>query len=87
MTAIELWDLTLKEIKDKISAPAYNQWFKPTMVGHIDGSTLVVLCEDEMQRNWLEARYTSLVSEIAYEIDNNFENVLFILHEKSGFLN
>src|SRR5699024_5696532 len=64
----ELWALTLENIKEHISKPSFETWLKDTKANKLDEDTLTIAAPNEFARDWLEGRYTNLISDILLEI-------------------
>ncbi|MDN4074974.1 MULTISPECIES: DnaA N-terminal domain-containing protein [Fictibacillus] len=87
MDAQILWDEILKEIKEKISGPNFETWFSTVIARNIEGNTLILLVDDPIQQEWLEARYTSTVLEAASKVKASIKHVAFIYREASPYIN
>ncbi len=58
----ELWDQTLAVVRGELNTPTFKTWFENTSpVGVID-ETLVIAVQNEFARDWLETRYSGLLS-------------------------
>ena len=68
----DLWNQTLSNIEKKISKPSFDTWLKSTKAHVLQGDTLIVTAPNEFARDWLEGRYSQLIS-----------GVLLILLEKN----
>lgn len=77
----ELWDNTLEAIKEKVSKPSYDTWLKNTKADQLTDDTLIVSAPNEFARDWLENRYTSLVSEAIFEVTGAKLNTKFVIPE------
>ncbi|TDQ38340.1 chromosomal replication initiator protein DnaA [Aureibacillus halotolerans] len=75
----ELWDKTLEEIKKKVSKPSYETWLKQTKAYELEQSTLIVTVPNDFARDWLEDKYTSLVSQTVEDITGDALDVRFII--------
>lgn len=75
----DLWDQVLKNIEHKISKPSFDTWLKYTEAYNLQGDTLVVAAPNEFARDWLEGRYTDLISGLLYEIVGENLEVKFII--------
>ncbi|WP_257347297.1 DnaA N-terminal domain-containing protein [Pseudalkalibacillus decolorationis] len=70
------WDEVLSFIEEKLSRPSFDTWFKSTK-GEIDGDTLTIVTGNDFSRDWLEARYRSLISEAFSKITGLTMNLTF----------
>ncbi|QTN01199.1 chromosomal replication initiator protein DnaA [Sediminibacillus dalangtanensis] len=77
----ELWTNTLKSIEQKISKPSYDTWLKNTKADQLDDDTLVISAPNEFARDWLESRYTNLISDALFEVTGAELKTKFIIPE------
>ncbi|WP_138419177.1 chromosomal replication initiator protein DnaA [Aquibacillus sediminis] len=77
----ELWINTLQSIQDKISKPSFDTWLKNTTADKIENDTLIISAPNEFARDWLENRYTDLISEALFEVTGAKLNTKFVIPE------
>ncbi|SES14874.1 chromosomal replication initiator protein [Gracilibacillus ureilyticus] len=82
----DLWQKTLENIKDKVSKPSYDTWLKNTLIEQIQEDTVIISAPNEFTRDWLESKYTNIISEVLYEITGAKLAVKFIIPETSDGL-
>ena len=58
----DLWDKVLINIEKKVSKPSFDTWLKITKAHMLQGDTLIVTAPNEFARDWLEGRYSQLIS-------------------------
>lgn len=75
----DLWNNALAIIEKKISKPSYDTWLKSTKAHSLQGDTLVITAPNEFARDWLEERYSQLISGILYEITGEELGVKFVI--------
>jgi len=75
----DLWNKALSNIEKKISKPSFDTWLKATAAHSLQGDSLVVTAPNEFARDWLEERYSQLISGILYEITGEELTVKFII--------
>jgi chromosomal replication initiator protein len=80
----DLWNNALAKIEKKISKPSYETWLKSTKAHALQGDTLVITVPNEFARDWLEERYSKLISEIVYEITGEELGVKFIIPQNQA---
>lgn len=80
----ELWLSTLESIKEKVSKPSYDTWLKNTSADSITDDTLIVSAPNEFARDWLESRYTDLISDALFEVTGAKLKTKFIIPESEG---
>lgn len=77
----DLWTSTLLNIKEKVSKPSFDTWLKNTQADSITDDTLIVSAPNEFARDWLENRYTNLISDAIFEVTGAKLNTKFIIPE------
>lgn len=75
----DLWNTALSNIEKKISKPSFDTWLKATKAHSLQGDSLVVTAPNEFARDWLEERYSQLISGILYDITGEELGVKFII--------
>ncbi|WP_102273352.1 chromosomal replication initiator protein DnaA [Cytobacillus massiliigabonensis] len=80
----DLWNNALAKIEKKISKPSYETWLKSTKAHALQGDTLVITVPNDFARDWLEERYSKLISEIVYEITGEELGVKFIIPQNQA---
>ncbi|MBU8905757.1 chromosomal replication initiator protein DnaA [Desertibacillus haloalkaliphilus] len=75
----DLWDKALAEIETKVSKPSFETWLKATKANAIDQDTITITAPNEFARDWLENRYSTLISETLNEITGSKLAVKFII--------
>ncbi|WP_106495687.1 chromosomal replication initiator protein DnaA [Lentibacillus sp. Marseille-P4043] len=77
----ELWIATLEVIEEKISKPSFETWLKNTKADSLKDDTLTISAPNEFSKDWLESRYTELISEILFDITGAKLTVKFVIPE------
>ncbi|MBU8881286.1 chromosomal replication initiator protein DnaA [Bacillus sp. FJAT-29790] len=80
----DLWNNALANIEKKISKPSYDTWLKSTKAHSLQGDTLVITAPNEFARDWLEERYSQLISGILYEITGEELATKFIIPQNQN---
>ncbi|MBD7939576.1 chromosomal replication initiator protein DnaA [Cytobacillus sp. Sa5YUA1] len=75
----DLWQQALAKIEKKISKPSFETWMKSTKAHTLQGDTLVIKAPNEFARDWLEERYSLLISETIEEVTGEQLEVKFII--------
>ncbi|MDP4161491.1 MAG: chromosomal replication initiator protein DnaA [Bacillota bacterium] len=75
----DLWNAALGNIEKKISKPSFDTWLKSTKAHALQGNSLVITAPNDFARDWLEERYSQLISGILYEITGEELTVKFII--------
>ncbi len=80
----DLWNKALAVIETKISKPSFETWLKSTTAHSLKGNTLIIVAPNEFARDWLEERYTKLITEILYDITGEEVKVKFIIPQSQA---
>jgi chromosomal replication initiator protein len=80
----DLWNNALANIEKKISKPSFDTWLKSTKAHSLQGDTLIVKAPNEFARDWLEERYSQLISGILYDITGEELGVKFIIPQNQS---
>ncbi|MFB6466505.1 chromosomal replication initiator protein DnaA [Cytobacillus sp. Hz8] len=75
----DLWDKSLAVIEKKISKPSFDTWLKSTKASSLQGDILVITAPNEFARDWLEERYSQLISGILFELTGEELGVKFVI--------
>lgn len=73
-----LWNQALEKIQRKISKPSFETWLIATKAYSLKGDTLTITAPNEFARDWLEERYSNLISTILYELTGEELEAKFI---------
>ncbi|MGM9928785.1 MAG: chromosomal replication initiator protein DnaA [Bacillus sp. (in: firmicutes)] len=74
-----LWNQVLSHMEKKVSKPSFDTWLKSTKASTLQGDTLTIVAPNEFARDWLEGRYTHLISTVLYEVVGEELLVKFII--------
>jgi chromosomal replication initiator protein len=75
----DLWQQVLSVIQTKLSKPSFDTWLKSTKASVFSDSTVVVCAPNNFAREWLESRYTKLISSIIFDFLGKQVEVKFVL--------
>ncbi|WP_338450430.1 chromosomal replication initiator protein DnaA [Niallia oryzisoli] len=75
----DLWNSILANVEKKVSKPSFDTWLKATKAHSLQGDSLVVTAPNEFARDWLEERYSPLITGVLYEITGEEFTVKFII--------
>lgn len=78
----EIWKKTLSVIKDYLSTPSYETWFKSTKVIEEEESYLKIGVISEFARDWLRSNYLPLIKEVLKAVTGKEMEIEFIILEK-----
>src|SRR5690625_5840694 len=68
-------------MKEKISKPSFETWLKHTEARDLKEDTFYVSVPNEFTKNWLDQRYTQVISALLYEVTGVNLQVKFIIPE------
>lgn len=79
-----IWDIILQTVKKRLNKQTFDSWFRPIQFEGIDEtSKIIYLKTNQMNRDWVEIYYSSLIKEIMKEINlPNYEIEWKIEEEK-----
>ncbi|WP_368653500.1 chromosomal replication initiator protein DnaA [Ornithinibacillus sp. 4-3] len=80
----DLWAATLNTIQEKISKPSFDTWLKNTKAEIIKDDTIIINVPNEFARDWLEGRYTQLISDVLFELTGAKLATKFIIPKSSN---
>lgn len=66
--ASRLWSRVLEFLSGRLSKPSFETWLKSTTARYTEDQMLLVMADTEFGRDWLEARYESLIEEAVYSV-------------------
>ncbi|MFZ4454022.1 chromosomal replication initiator protein DnaA [Salibacterium aidingense] len=75
----DLWNQTLSVMQKKVSKPSYETWLKSTKAAELQEDTIVITAPNEFARDWLENRYSRLISDTLQDITGAELYVKFII--------
>ncbi len=78
----ELWTAALESIEEKISKPSFDTWLKNTKPKGFINDMLTIGVPNEFARDWLEGKYTDLITETLFELTGSTFSVKFVLPDK-----
>jgi chromosomal replication initiator protein len=75
----DLWQEVLTVIQTKLSKPSFDTWLKSTKANVFTDSSIVICAPNNFAREWLESRYTKLISSTIFEFIGKQVDVKFII--------
>ncbi len=82
----QVWEAVLKRLSEKISRMEFHTWFKKIHISEISGGSVLLNCPTEMNKNWLENKYYTVIlsniKAILPEIEKLFFKVDLTLADK-----
>ena len=84
----QVWSAVLQQISEKLSRMEFGTWFKKVQLKEISGKAALLSCPTEMNKNWLENKYHSILlsnfQKTIPEIEKLFFEVDLSLADKPG---
>ncbi|QMV42192.1 chromosomal replication initiator protein DnaA [Cohnella cholangitidis] len=77
----EVWQQVLSVIQTKLSKPSFDTWFKATKASFLNDNVVVVTAPTTFAVEWLETRYTKLVSSTLSDYIGRTVDVKFSIEE------
>ncbi len=75
----EIWAATLSKVEIKVSKPSFDTWLRNTKAEEIKNGEIIISVPNEFARDWLEGKYTALISDIIFELTGSRLNTKFII--------
>jgi chromosomal replication initiator protein len=75
----DLWQQVLSVIQTKLSKPSFDTWLKSTKASSITDSSIVICAPNNFAREWLESRYTKLISSTIFDFVGKQVDIKFII--------
>lgn len=80
----DLWEQILSILKKKVSRPSFDTWLKSTKAVVFNDQTVIICAPNNFAREWLENRYTKLISSTILEHLGKQVEVKFIVEEMTS---
>ncbi len=83
-----IWKNTLDDVKNRINLPTYKAWFEHITPVSLKKNCLTISVGSPFAKEWLESRYSGIISESVKKVTNNSYKIKIItLPDKSGLSN
>src|SRR5437667_8798901 len=78
MNAKQVWQAALGELQLKVPGPSYQTWLRTTSISEFRDGAVVIAVPSNFAREWLEKRFTKVITEtlnniLGREVDVHFE--------------
>ena len=73
----EIWDAVLARMAEKISRMEFGTWFKKVQIREISGAAVLLACPSEMNRNWIENKYSTIILNNFRAVCPEIEKIFF----------
>lgn len=80
----DLWNSALANIEKKISKPSYETWLKSTTAHALQGDSLIITAPNDFARDWLDDRYSELISDVLYEMIGERLDIKFVIPQSDN---
>ncbi len=78
----ELWTQTLQQLSSKISRMEFITWFEKVHLKEVSGDSILLGCPTEMNKNWIENKYESIILTNVQKISPEIQRVFFVVDLK-----
>lgn len=78
----DLWQQVLTIIQTKLSKPSYDTWLKSTKATIFNDSMLVICAPSKFCQEWLESRYTKMISNTVYDFMGKHVEIKIIVEDE-----
>jgi len=78
-----IWGEATLRLRVQMPEDSYQTWLDP-LIPSIDGKKLILCCQNEFAKIWLESRYHKMINETVQSIDPSIEEISFQVLGKSS---
>lgn len=75
---MDLWNLLLEKISEKVDSQSFNTWFRPTSLISCDDKTLYVQVPNKLFEDWLKEKYIEQINQAIVEMQKGPLEVRFL---------
>ncbi len=79
---VVIWEKTLEAVSSFLSKPSFETWLKPTKPVSFDDKVMLVEVPNDFARDWLESRYSPLLSATIKEIADAEIEIKFVTPDR-----
>ena len=76
-----IWGEALKIIKKQLNTPTYKTWFENTSPTQIDGDSIIISAPNAFAKEWLESRYSSLITDALFQVLGEEMNIKVVIDD------
>jgi chromosomal replication initiator protein len=77
-----IWQQALKIIKKQLNNATYKAWFENTSPTQIEGDTIFVSAPNAFAKEWLESRYSSLITDALFQVLGEEMQIKVVIDEE-----
>jgi chromosomal replication initiator protein len=81
---LEIWQATLSEVEKQMSKPSFETWVKTTRPVSLNNGILVISVPNDFTKDWLENRYSTLITKTLQDVCSNDYKIHFITPRING---
>lgn len=78
----DLWQQILSVIQTKVSKPSFDTWLKSTRAPVFNETYIMIQAPNTFAKEWLESRYTKLISSTIFEVLSRQVEIKFVVEEE-----
>lgn len=82
----QIWTRIKERLKDEIEKQSYTTWIENTYAAFDDEDVLIVYCENEFQRDWLEKQYKDIIFHTVKIITGQTYEIYFEVQSSNRFI-
>lgn len=79
---MDIWEEALNELKDHLSVPTFETWFRSVKLASDTGDTVTLEVPSEFAKEWLDTRYRSLIESTLSDIKKKKVKLDFIIKKE-----
>lgn len=76
-----IWGEALKIIKKQLNTPTFKTWFENTSPTQIEGNHIIISAPNSFAKEWLESRYSSLITDALFQVLGEEMNINVVVDE------
>jgi len=77
----DLWDSSLTALRENVGERTFESWLAWTRFGSYENGHLIVFVPNNFTGNWINERYSELISSTIHSLDDGFKQVSFVPDE------
>lgn len=81
--ANDLWDKVLLELEKQLKPASFETWFRRKTRANLEEDRIKIIADGEFQLEWIESRYSNLISDIIHKLTGRKFTLQFVLGEKT----
>ena len=79
--SVDLWDNSLHMLRETVDEKTFESWLAWTRFGSYENGHLVVFVPNTFTGNWINERFSDLISSTVQSLANDFKQISFVPDE------